>query len=123
MYPDMETIFVGRFVNETMISAKPSKVIAERCNQGMKEIQIAKPKPNTPTFRYSRPTRIRIGDQPAIMDPYERKNIYVSDGEEGDGVFARKNISKGEVIMYYSGLRWNKTQIALWTRNQTLEDR
>ena len=123
LYPDMKTILVGRFDNETMISAKPSTVIAERCKRGLKEIRIAKPKPNSPTFRYSHPTRLRIGDQPTVMDPYERKNIYISDGEEGDGVFAKANISKGEVIMYYSGIHWNKTELPLWTRNQTLDDR
>ena len=119
----METVLVGHFKNETMIAAKPSKVIAERCNRGMKEIRIGKPKENSPIFRYSRPTRIRIGDQPDIMDPYERRNIYISDGKEGDGVFAKKHIPKGEVIMYYSGILWNKTELPLWSSNQTLDDR
>ena len=119
----METVLVGRFENETMISAKPSNVIAERCNRGMKEILIAKPKSNTAIFRYSRPTRIRIGDQPVVMDPYERRNVYISDGKEGDGVFAKKHIPKGELIMYYSGILWNKTDLSLWSSNQTIEAR
>ena len=123
LYPDMETVLVGHFKNETMMAAEPSKVIAERCNHGLKEIRISKPKPNSPTLRYSRPTRIRIGDHPLVMDPYERKNIYISDGEEGDGVFARRNIPKGEVISYYSGIRWNKTEIPLWSKNQTVDER
>ena len=123
LYPDMETVLVGNFRNGTMLAAKPSKIIAERCNHGMKEIRIASPKPHATTVRYSRPSRIRIGDQPLTMDPLERKNIYISDGEEGDGVFAKIDISQGDVIMYYSGIRWNKTELPLWTRNQTLDER
>ena len=106
-----------------MIEAKPSKVIAERCNQGLKEIRIAKPKVNAPTLRYSRPTRIRLGDQPLVMDPFERRNIYIATGVEGDGVFARRKIHKGELIMYYSGVLWNKTELAIWTSNQTKDER
>ena len=119
----METVLVGSFKNGTMIAAKASRIIGERCNQGMKEIRIAEPKRNAATFKYSRPSRVRLGDQPLLMDPYERKNIYISDGEEGDGVFAKKHIPKGEVIMYYSGIRWNKTELPLWTKNQTLGER
>ena len=53
----------------------------------------------------------------------ESSDIYISDGEEGDGVFAKIDISQGDVIMYYSGIRWNKTELPLWTRNQTLDER
>ena len=119
----MKTVLTGNFENGTMIAAKESKVIAERCHQGMKEIKVARPKPNGSIFKYSRPTRIRIADLPTLMDPYTRKNIYISKGEEGDGVFARRNISQGEVIMYYSGIRWNKTDMPLWSKNQTKEER
>ena len=119
----MKTVLFGEFENATMIAAKESKVIAERCHQGMKEIRLAKPKINAPTYKYNRPTRTRIADQPTLMDPYTRKNIYISEGKEGDGVFARRNISQGEVIMYYSGLRWNKTEMPFWSKNQTKEER
>ena len=123
LYPDMKTVLFGQFENGTMIAAKESRVIAERCNRGMKEIRIGKPKQNAPIFKYTRPTRTRIADQPTLMDPYTRKNIFISEGEEGDGVFAKRNISQGEVIMYYSGIRWNKTEFPLWSKNQTKEDR
>ena len=119
----MKTVLFGQFENGTMIAAKESKVIAERCHQGMKEIRVGKPKQNAPIFKYTRPTRTRIADQPTLMDPYTRKNIFISEGEEGDGVFAKRNISQGEVIMYYSGIRWNKTEFPLWSKNQTKEDR
>ena len=111
----METVLVGRFENETMIAAKESKIIRERCNKGIKEIKVAKPKKDKPTFKYERPTRLRIGDQPKVMDPYSKKNFYIGDGKKDDGVFAKRDLKKGQLVMYYSGLFWNETEQALYT--------
>ena len=86
-----------------MIAASPSRVIAERCNQGIKQIRVAKPKSDAPIVKYDRPNLIRIANQPTIMDPFERKNTFIQDGKRDDGVFAKKNIFKGDIILYYSG--------------------
>ena len=103
LYPDMETVLIGRFKNNAMIAASPSRIIAERCHKGIKEIRVAKPKYDAPIVKYDRPNWIRIGDQPTIMDPFERKNTFIQDGKGHDGVFAKKNIFKGDIIAYYSG--------------------
>ena len=122
----METVLVGRFEKGKMIVAKQSKIVSERCNRGIKEIRTAKPNNEKETFRYQRPDRLRICDQPKLMDPYERKNIFVGDGKQQDGVFAKKNIAKGDIVVYYSGLLWNTTEQALYTKdthhNQTWEE-
>ena len=122
----METVLVGRFEEGQMISAKQSRIVSERCNRGIKEIRTAKPNDEKPTFKYQRPDRLRICDQPRVMDPYERKNIYIGDGIKQDGVFTKRNISKGEVVVYVSGLLWNTTEQALFTmfthKNQTWEE-
>ena len=39
----METVLVGRFEDKQMIAAKPSKIIGERCHQGIKEIKVDVP--------------------------------------------------------------------------------
>ena len=75
VYPDMKTALVGRFENGQMISAKASKIIAERCNKGIKEIRLDAPRKDVPSLKYSRPDRLRIGDQPRVMDPYTKKNL------------------------------------------------
>ena len=122
----METILVGRFENGQMLSARKSKIVSERCNKGIKEIKIARPKSDGPSFKYQRPDRLRIGDQPRLMDPYTKKNIYIGDGKKDDGVFAKRNIAKGQLVMYFSGLIWNTTENALYTKfshhNQTWEE-
>ena len=126
IYPDMETILVGRFEKGEMVAAKESKIVKERCNKGIKEIRIATPNVGRPTLKYQRPDRLRLGDQPRVMDPYTKKNIYIGDGKMDDGVFAKRNIVKGELVMYYSGLFWNATEQKLLTiityRNQTPEE-
>ena len=123
LYPDMETVLIGRFENETMVAAKPSKVLAERCHQGIKEIRVARPKVGAPIFKHDRPNRIRIGGEPTTMDPFERKNVFIQDGKKEDGMFAKENIIEGDLFMYYSGIIWNQTELPLYSSNQTWEDR
>ena len=71
----METVLVGQFERGRMISGKESKIVSERCNKGIKEIRIATPNDGRPTLRYQRPDRLRLGDQPRVMDPYTKKDF------------------------------------------------
>ena len=122
MYPDMETALIGQFENGTMVAAKPSKVIAERCHRGIKEIRVAKPKAVAPEFAHSRPSKIRMCPQPTVMDPLERKNIFISDGKKEDGVFARRHITAGDLIAYYSGSTLSDRAAALMKSNTTFAE-
>ena len=126
VYPDMVTVLVGKFKNGTMIAAKGSKIVRERCHNGIKEIDVAKPNENSIIYKYQRPTRVRIGDQPRAMDPFTKKNIYIGNGKKEDGVFAKRDIAKGELIVYYSGLLVNTSEQMLYTiytyRNQTWDE-
>ena len=61
-----------------------------------------------------------IGDQPTIMDPYEKQIVYVNTTDWGDdGLFAKRDIKKGELVAYYNGLLFNQTENELWFDNQT----
>ena len=99
----MKTAIIGTFVDGVMVQGRPSKVIAERCNDGIKEIKIDKPKLDEPNIGFKRNTWNRIHD-PSLMDHFEKKNVYVNQTERGDvGLYARKNLSANNVIAYYSG--------------------
>ena len=39
LYPDLKTALVGRFEKNVMQEAKETKVVAERCHKGIKEIK------------------------------------------------------------------------------------
>ena len=98
----METALVGQFKENIMIKGREARVIAERCNDGIKEIQLSKVDSDAPTFRYRAPGKRFIGDQPTKMDPYEKRFVYVGNSAWGDdGIFARKDVKAKELISYF----------------------
>ena len=123
IYPDFETVLLGNFQNGVMIAAKPTKILAERCNNGIKELKFAKPKKNAPTFKYERPTDIKPGDQPNVADPFESKRVYIGKGIMNDGIFAKKDILSGELICYYSGTLHNPRVKPIFHNNQSLDEK
>ena len=54
IYPDFELALKGTFLNGTMMAAKPAKIVAERCKNGIKQLKFAKPAKNAPIFKYQR---------------------------------------------------------------------
>ena len=120
IYPDMKTVLIGQFENGLLMQGKPAKIVAERCNDGIKEIKVSAIIPDSPTFKYSRPNRIHIGDQPTKVDPYESRYVYIKETRWGDdGVFAKKEIEKDDIVAYYSGMRFNGSEMELFPANQT----
>ena len=121
IYPDLKTALIGSFNDGIMKAARQTRIIGERCNKGIKEIKLARPKTSSPLLKYLRPNQIRIADQPTVMDALDKTNIYITTGEFGDSVFAKRDIPSGEIVAYYSGLLW--TPKDLFPINQTLEER
>ena len=49
-----------------------------------------------------------------------QKLIYVRDVPgKGEGLFAKRNIAKGEQVAYYAGFKYNNTRDAVFYDNQT----
>lgn len=49
-----------------------------------------------------------IGQNPAVMDPHERKSVFVKTSlipGSNEGLFARRAFSPGEIVSYFSGQR------------------
>ena len=121
IYPNLKTALIGLFNDGVMKAARETRIIGERCNRGIKEIKLARPKTSSPLLKYFRPNQIRIADQPRVMDALDKRNIYIKTAEFEDSVFARRDIPSGEIVAYYSGLLW--TPKDLFPINQTLEER
>ena len=121
----METVLLGTFKNGTMLRTKKSKIVKERCNLGVKEVKFDIPNTLSPTFQYKARSMSEIGDQPTLMDPYEQKKIYIDFGVKDDGMFARNDIEKDDLIAYYSGVLIDSSKfngpICSW--NLTKEER
>lgn len=121
----METAFLGSFKKFEMVAARATKIVAERCENNIKKLKFAAPKSDDePIFRYERPNRLRLGDQPLVMDPYEKKTVYVQDLEqEGEqGLFAKRDIAEGEQIAFYSGVIFDDRDHTTITPNMTEEE-
>jgi hypothetical protein len=114
---------LGKFVDGVMISAKPTKIVAERCKSGIKQLKFAKPKKNAPVLKYERPSRDKIGDQPSVADPFERKRVFIGKGAFQDGLYARHDIRMGELVCYYAGVISNRSVDPLFFPNQTDSER
>ena len=120
VFPDMKTVLVGKFKNSYMVAARESKIIAERCNNGIKEILVAPVDANSPIFRYKRPNGWSMGYDYTLTDPYERRTSYISKSRfDGEGVFAKRNIKKGELVSYYGGIIQTEP---IYFDNQTKEE-
>lgn len=86
-------------------------------------IKVKPPRSDAPIMSFTRPTHKRLGGSMTTRDPYERKTVYVKDcAGRGEGVFAKRNISKGEIVAYYSGLLINTTQNTVNWYNISVQD-
>ena len=60
-------------------------------------------------FRYDPSTCMRISRDPLLEDPYEQDTVYVAQSgiatDAGEGLFAKRNLRKGELVALFSGLR------------------
>ena len=121
----MKTVIIGKFKDGILVEGRPSKIIAERCKNGMKEIKVAKPDQRSSVFNFKRNNKLRV-HQPKLMDPFEKNSVYVGHTEEkGEGLFVRRNVEAGEIMSYYSGIIWsaNEFQEISLLPNQTGYDR
>jgi hypothetical protein len=68
-------------------------------------------------------TEFRFSGPRTVGDPFERRTVYLREIQgKGEGVFAKRNITTGEHIMYYAGLVQNVTERPMFFTNQTMED-
>ena len=100
----MLNVLRGKFKDGVMIETTHRKIIAERCNDGLKEIRTSRAKSKSPVFSFERNTRFRV-HSPTVMDPYEKNMVYINTTElSGDGLFARRDIEPDEIVSYYGGV-------------------
>ena len=107
IYPDLLTGLRGSFVNGVLQSARAVDIVGERCTGGMKELKLRASTTNSDIVWNKVVTNDTfVGQHPRIMDPHERKSVYVGasriDGA-GEGLFARRIFSPGDLVSYYSG--------------------
>ena len=109
IYPDFLTGLRGTFDDGVMRSATAVDVIGERCNNGVKELKLEPSKYNLDVnWERTRSPLYPYGKNPRVMDPQERKNVYIghsTNPRANEGLFARKHFKPGDIVSYYGGER------------------
>ena len=103
IYPDFLTGLRGLFKDGVLHTATAVTVVGERCNNGVKELQLE---------RAGEVMWVRggagYGENPREMDPHERKSVFVGQSTNPratQGLFARRKFSRGDLVSYYGGKR------------------
>lgn len=114
IYPDMLTGIRGQFRNGELVSGSAIDITGERCNQGLKEVEF-RPALFDPHVIWRKEKNTEevwpphvLGQHPTVMDPMERKNVYVGASRQpfaDEGLFARRNFRAGDLVSYFSGQR------------------
>ena len=109
IYPDFLTGLRGTFEEGVMRYATAVDVVAERCNNGVKELKLEHSKHNSDViWENTGNTLYQYGKNPRVMDPQERKSVYVGQSTNpraNQGLFARKFFEHGNIVSYYGGER------------------
>ncbi|XP_040573515.1 uncharacterized protein [Lepeophtheirus salmonis] len=106
IYPDLKTCFKGTFVDEQMLLGQACYVEVAMKKRDIFYIKTTTPK--GPKYKYDPSTRDRMCElDPLLPDPYEYNCIYIKQSRmkgAGDGIFALKDLYRGEVVSFYNGI-------------------
>jgi len=108
IYPDFLTGLRGTFVNGVLEQATAVNIIAERCKGGIKELKLEDSNEVTVRWKREEANSTYIGQHPKVMDPHEKKSVYVDQSfipRSKEGVFAARKFMPGDLISYFGGLK------------------
>ena len=108
IYPDMETVYLGKFENSKMIDAQESSILEVGCDENgvMLVKNYLRPNVSVPHVYYEPPTNISFGQGPkGVMDPYEKRWVELKMAENskmGESAYAKKDFKNGELVAIYN---------------------
>ena len=125
IYPDLETVLLGKFEDRIMKRAQESTVLEVKCGKdGLLYVsRYGVPDQTSPQFYYEPPSNISYGSRPLnILDPYEKKWLEVRKAPNlkmGEGVFMKRDAGKGVIVSSYNGFVFGQQngELALYTNN------
>ncbi|XP_040567892.1 uncharacterized protein [Lepeophtheirus salmonis] len=114
IYPDLDTVIIGKFKKGILIEGKEATLTGVRCVNGIYEARFSEPE--GPSYHYLPATNETYGDQPMLTDPLDKKYYYLKksnvDHELADqGVFASRDIEEGTIFALYNGLSLNSENL------------
>ena len=117
IYPDLRTGLRGTFHDGRLVAATEVRIEAARCRGGLKELLFGRPparhdwstggrNAGSIAWRREETNATWLGSWPGVMDPHERRSVYVARSgipDSGEGLFARRSFLPGELVSYF---RW-----------------
>ena len=116
VYPDSRTSIIGHFDNETVLEGRLYELSDVRFENEFPTPVFKKfnfhennlSKQENEIYMYDPANQTNIGKNVLQRDPYEELYLYVAESRikgAGRGVFLKKNVSKGDVVGFYNGVR------------------
>jgi len=111
LFPNIETAFVGQFVDGVLKEARVSKICDVILDYGC--IKVPKfAEPTGPMYQRELSTSEFVTNSPLLKDPYEEKMVFVKQSlVEGaqEGLFSRQAVKANTIMAFYNGIRRKKT--------------
>ena len=124
IYPDFLTGLKGVFEAGILRSGQAVDVVAERCHKGIKELKLEPAKDGVDTVWENHGDKMYdYGKNPRVMDPHERKSVYVQQSTNPrakEGLFAKRKFQRGDLVSYLGGEKLFLRDIIF--PNMTVED-
>ena len=118
IYPDFSTLIVGEFRDNGILISGNMATIHSITNS--KQSWLIKLKINDESGQVIKSdisTDNHFSWNPLTRDPYESKLVDICKSKipnAGEGVFLKRNVTKGKVIAYFNGIRVKKSSAFSW---------
>jgi len=115
VYPDLLTGLRGQFKHGLLVQATAVDIVGERCIGGKKELlMVPAERDGTVRWKKEETNHWYIGQNPKVMDPYEKKSVYVGQSlipGSDEGLFARRSFLPGDIVSYFGGTKTFSTNM------------
>ena len=115
VYPDVSTSILGRFENETLVKGILHELVDIKFEGRSPvpifrevELSISSMSKHNEEYVYEPANQTYLGQHALQRDPYEAKYLYIANSnikKAGRGVFLKRNVSEGEIVGFYNGVR------------------
>lgn len=117
LYTGFLAAIVGKYRQNYLKFGQAAFVTKERCRNGIKEVEFSQPTGDI--FSYKPPDNKSYGNKPTVPDPYETLSVYVKESSvasSGEGLFASRDIPRGDMVALYNGHKYDNDLDEMRTR-------
>lgn len=113
IYPDFSMAILGKFDDGVLVEGYKCEVLG--CYEDCGMMVPVFTDPSGPSYSFENPTIRNIADHPLVRDPWEETKVVVDQSrlpQGGEGLFAKKDIERCEVVALYNGIKFKSSTYA-----------